>query len=163
MARKLSAFDVAVANAARAAVGSVQPAELPLLEDILNPPREYFRWRRSDVIGFGVEDAVHWASPYAVAAALWYGRIWFDEGKSIIEERTRGYIRRLTDRQKVEVSSPRRPAPSQRPSEAEHGEHVRLVYQYVVSLGMDDGRAELLAQAIVEAILRIEEKPTGDG
>lgn len=160
--RKLSAFDMAVVNAARAAVISVQPEELPLLEDILNPPREYFRWRRSDVIGFGVEDAAHWASPYAVAAALWYGRIWFSEGKSIIEERTRGYIRRLADRQNAGVAPPRRPAPSQRPSEGEHAEHVRLVCQYVVSLGMDS-RAELLAQVVVEAILRPEAKPTSDG
>ena len=43
-----------------------------------------------------MSDVVQWTSPYVVAAATWYAKIWYDEGKSIVEARTRKMIARIS-------------------------------------------------------------------
>ncbi|WP_327040048.1 hypothetical protein OG400_19115 [Micromonospora ureilytica] len=150
--RESTAFDLAVVRAARAAVLAVEPAELPLLEDLLDPPRQLFRWRRPDTVGFGVEDAVHWATPYAVAAALWYAKVWIDEGKSLVEERTRDVVRELLQRR--QQAAPPTPPSARTPLAAhDRAAHVRMVRDWAVQLGMEDVRADLLAHAVVGALL----------
>lgn len=141
---------------------AIDRAELPLLDEILDPPRQIFRWRRPDTVGFGVEDAVQWASPYVVAAALWYGTVLFDEAKSVVEERTRATVRKLTRRKTVKVAPPEI-ADGARLTEAERTEHVQRVRAYAVSLGLDETRAALLADAVVGSMLREQAEPVGDG
>ncbi|WP_306204353.1 hypothetical protein [Actinoplanes sp. RD1] len=152
--RKPSPFDEAVTRAARAAVQATDPDEMPLLDDLLDPPRHLFRWRRPDAVGFGVDDAVHWVSPYALAAALWFGRTVFDEGRSVVEERTRATVRNLLQRKKTDVPTAERATAGTRPVAAEHAEHVEQVRDYAISLGLDPQRAEILAEAVVGSILR---------
>ena len=152
-ASKLTAFDQAVTRAARAAVAASEPAELELLEDMLDPPRRLFRWPGTEAVGFGAADLVHWASPYAIAAAIWYGRIWYDEGKSVVESRTRKLVRKLLDGKKAaEVEPPRRPE-GVRLTPEQQRVHIATVKKYVVVLGMEEAQADLLARAIVGALV----------
>lgn len=152
-ASKLTVFDHAIVQAARVAVTATEPAELELLEDMLDPPRKLFRWPGGDAVGFGAADLVHWASPYAIAAAIWYGRIWYDEGKSVVESRTRKLVSKLLAGKKTaEVEPPRRPEGVQLTPEQQRA-HIAIVKRYVVVLGMDEAQAELLARAIVGSLI----------
>lgn len=160
--RDQSPFDVAVRRAARAAVLAAEPAELPLLDDILNPPRQFFRWRRQDAVGFGLDDAIQWASPYAVAAAIWYGKIVFEEGKSVVEERTKATVSKLLRRKNADVSPPPTVSPGERLTSTEVAEHVQRVRDYSISLGLDEKRAALLADAVVGSMLRGGTESDGD-
>lgn len=156
--REPTPFDQAVVRAARAAVSEVDEHELPLLEDVLDPPRRLFpRWK-SEAVGFGVDDAVHWVSPYAVAAALWYSRIWYDETKSVVESRTRKFVRALLRQEAPPEVEPPAPVAHTGLTGEQLSGHVRAVHQYAVALGLDEARAEVLAKAMVGALL----DPPGD-
>lgn len=140
-------FDEVAKAAAHDAVEAASPHEVDLLADLLNPPR---RWWGSRAVGFGSADTVQWVSPFVVAAVAWYGRIWFDEGKSAVEAHGRKLARKLARRLAGNPDpEPVRPRPMEPMSAVTIEEHIRQVRQYLAVLGLDDIRAELIARAVV--------------
>ncbi|GAB3849164.1 hypothetical protein ACFPIJ_36635 [Dactylosporangium cerinum] len=116
---------------------------MPLLDSLLDPPRELFGWRQSSAVGFGIEDAVQWASPVAVVVAMWAKDVLLGAGQSVLEDRTKGWMTKL-------LKDRRKPATPAAPTRAELIERVR---EYAIELDMKPARAELLAQAVVESLL----------
>lgn len=153
-----SDFDRAVASASRITVAALQPEELPVLEELLDPPRRLLPWRRSGVAGFGIGDVVEWVSPSVVMAALWYGRALFDPAGSLIEKRTRKTIGGLSRRRHRPVTPPTGPAIG----DSERAEHTRMVRDLLVSADFDADRALFTADMIVGELLRVWGEANGD-
>ena len=161
---RFTPYDYAVVQAAKAAIQAVAPAELPLLEDMLDPPRRLFRRRRSDSVGFGVDNAVHWLAPSVIAISLWYGRIWFDEGKSVIEARTRDLLSKGFSKvlgvKKIEEQP--QPPTNGALTPQKIIQDIQAARTLLVSLGYDDRRAELTARAVVTAIITAATQSAND-
>ncbi|MFC4851869.1 hypothetical protein [Actinophytocola glycyrrhizae] len=144
-------IDGVIAEAARAAVSAMRPNELPILEDILDPPHRRL-FGNSDSVGFGVGELTEWVSPVCVAVVTWYARIWYTEGKSQIEKRTRKWISRRISRGGDEEPTP--PARPELPMTSTQLEaHADEVARFAVTLGLDKRSAQLLGKAVVGAVV----------
>lgn len=152
-----------VEEVSRDVIGELKPSERNLVEDVLALRHRRRRLRTSRAVGFGVPEAVDFLSEPVVAAVGWYARIWFDEGKSVVESGTRRLVRKLRNRKGDQDA----PTPPARPkgidlSPEELSEHVRAVKLFMVAMGLDEAKADPAAAAIVAFTLALIRKKSAE-
>jgi hypothetical protein len=162
---EFNSYEQAVQDVVTGVIGEMEPSEQQLVTDMLRHRSTRRGKRESAAVGFGVGDAADFLSPYVIAATLWYAKLWFDEGKSAVESRTRRRVQAIFNRKRntVEPSQlPPRPA-GREIAPDELMQHYDAVRAFVVAMGLDDAKADLLASAVVGRMITVVGRsPGGD-
>jgi hypothetical protein len=129
--------------AAESAVAQLDNDELEYFAQIATPD-PLWELRSSRNAGSEIVTEVTALGPYAIMAAIWAGAIVLDEARAQTEKRLRYWTRRLFGHNQAPAVPP-----SAKLDELDPAELAEVVSRYLMALGLDRTRSELIGAAVV--------------